>query len=156
MNLWNARRTSGGRASLPGGRRPSWSWDSSLCFPSLEGSEGAPGQLQTPRLAHHFTQQPPSGSGGPRDWFCRGCGWHGRQAKMRAVRAWEGLNAYAHRFFPGKGEEGSARCLFSPGPSPGEKRSVHRVLGVYRMGGSPENGDPTSTPERCEEPTGSV
>lgn len=43
-----------------GGRRPSRSWDSSLYFPILKGSEGAPGQFQMARLMHHLTLQPPS------------------------------------------------------------------------------------------------
>lgn len=43
-----------------GGRRPRRSWDSSLYFPILKGSEGAPGQFQMARLMHHLTLQQPS------------------------------------------------------------------------------------------------
>lgn len=135
MNLWNAGKMSGGRASLlgvawgagdqaGGGTAPSTSPSSRGQRELLDSSKRPHWPITSPSNCPAAEEALQSGSAEG------GCGWHGRPTKMRGVEAWEGLNTYAHGFFPGTGEEGSTRCLFSPGPSPGEKYSVHEVLGL--------------------------
>lgn len=63
-----------------GAQETSRSWDSPSPTPPSSRGQSECQELQSPRL--NQSPHPPNAKQwleGPPDWFCRGCGWHGRR-----------------------------------------------------------------------------